>query len=303
MNSAMQGLIAAPHTPFAANGQLNLDAVERQASHFASAGLPGVFIGGTTGEALSLTCDERIRLTDRWISVGRDLGLKVIVHVGSNCLAEAQALAEHAQKDKADGIAAFAPCFFRPDSIDLLIDYCRAVAHSAPATDFFFYNIPSMTCVDLWMPEFLEKGAKQIPTLRGLKFSHGDIVQESECVRLAGGRFHILHGLDESLLAALSIGVRAAVGCTYNFAAPLYQSLIAAFDAGDLERARQLQERSVTIVRLLCEFGFLPSSKAVMELIGIDCGPVRAPLRPISANDKRSLKQRLERIGFFDWLR
>ena len=86
----LSGLVAATHTPFRADGALNLDIVEPQVAHLLQHGLTTAFIGGSTGESQSLSLDERSQLARRWFEITRGTPLKVIVHVGSNCLADAR---------------------------------------------------------------------------------------------------------------------------------------------------------------------------------------------------------------------
>ncbi|HEX8916083.1 MAG TPA: dihydrodipicolinate synthase family protein, partial [Humisphaera sp.] len=116
MTAKLTGLVAATHTPFAADGSLNLSAVERQAEHLARAGVAAVFVGGTTGESASLTTDERIALAGRWADVVRQSPLRLVVHVGSNCLADARALASHAAAAGAAAVSMLAPSYFKPRS-------------------------------------------------------------------------------------------------------------------------------------------------------------------------------------------
>src|SRR5690554_5719942 len=93
--SRIAGLIAAPFTPFHADGQLNLRMIERQAAHLIASGVSGAFICGTTGESASLTIAERKLIAQRWVEVaGRELA--IIVHTGHNCLADSRELAAHA---------------------------------------------------------------------------------------------------------------------------------------------------------------------------------------------------------------
>ena len=105
MPGPLTGLIPACHTPFHADGSLDLDTVARQANLLRECGSKSVFIGGTTGEWSSLTQDERIKLTKRWVEVGGDT-LKVAVHVGDNCLLDAIDLAKHSRDAGATAIAA-----------------------------------------------------------------------------------------------------------------------------------------------------------------------------------------------------
>src|SRR5262249_32914646 len=97
----------------------------------------------------------------------------------------------------------------------------------------------------------------------------------------------------------LCLGVRGAVGSTYNFAAPHYLKLIQKFESGDLPAARRAQHLSLELVKVLGEFGFLAASKAVMAILGVDCGPVRSPLRNLEPIKVPALAQKR---GAFDFL-
>ncbi len=299
MFARLTGLIAAAHTPLSPDGSLNLRLVEKQAEHLAAAGVKGVFPGGSTGESPSLTVEERLTLAQRWAEVGKRCGLAVVVHVGHNCQADARVLAAQAQEVGADAIAALAPSYFKPATVDHLLDFLAPIAAAAPRLPFYFYDIPAMTAVSLPASELLERGTARIPNLTGLKFTNGDLLQLQECLRLRDGAFNVLFGYDEMLLAALALGVRGAVGSTYNFAAPLYLRILRAFEAGDWATARAAQYDSVRLVRLLSKFSFLPAAKAVMGFLGIDCGPVRPSLRTLSGSEKTSLREQLETTGLF----
>lgn len=297
----LHGLVAAPHTPFHADGALNLAAVERQAEHLIRQGVRLVFIGGTTGECASLTVAERMVLTARWLQVARGGRLQVSVHVGANCLADACALAADAQQQGAISVGAFAPSYFKPATVADLVDWCAAVAAAAPELPFYYYDIPEFTGVRLPMPEFLERAAERIPNFSGLKYTGGDLMAYQRCLRAAGGALDVAWGRDEWLLAALALGAQGAVGSTYNFAAPLYHRLLRAFAQNDWETARREQFRSVQLVELLAQHGFLPASKAVMGCLGVEVGPVRLPLRRLSETDIQTLRLELEQIGFWEW--
>ena len=115
--------------------------------------------------------------------------------------------------------------------------------------------------------------------------------------------YDILFGCDEALLAGLALGARCAVGSSYNFAAPLYRRIVSAYNAGDLDVARAEQYRSVRMIQVLQGYGYSAAAKAVMALIGVDCGPVRTPQKPLSEDQIRSLHRDLDSIGFFEWSR
>jgi N-acetylneuraminate lyase len=259
-------------------------------------GLRGVFIAGTTGDFSSLTVDERKALCDRWMEVAGDT-LRVTVHVGSNCRADAIELAAHARQAGVAAIAVAPPGYFKPATVNDLVDFCAPIAAEVEPLPFYYYHIPSMTGVRLPMSEFLYESRFRIPNLRGLKFSHDDLVDLQGCVALEKGAYDILLGFDEALLAGLCLGVRGAVGCTYNFAGRHYLRLIRAFESGDITAARAAQLEATLMVKTLASFGFMAASKAVMSLIGVDCGPVRAPLRNLTP---AQLDQLVDKLGAFD---
>ena len=295
----LTGLVAATHTPFAPDGSLNLAIVEKQAEHLLTHDVQAAFIGGTTGESHSLTLEERRRLTEHWTETARDTSLRVIVHVGGNCIEDCRTLAAQANRLGAFAIAALAPSYFKPRNVESLVDWCAAIAAAAPDTPFYYYDIPILTGVNLSMPDFLAQARPRIPTLRGLKFTNADLVSYQLCLRAADGAFDIAWGFDEMLLAALALGAVGAVGSSYNFAAPIYHRIMTHFSHGDLAAAREEQFKSVRLIQTLAGYGYMPAAKAVMGMLGVHVGPARAPSGNLDAQAVSRLRTDLERIGFF----
>lgn len=271
------GLIAATFTPFGADGNIDTRVVPAYAEHLRAQGVTGVFVNGTTGEGLSLSLAEREALAEAWKSARGNL--KLFVHVGHNALPDARRLAAHAESIGADAIAAVAPSFFKP-GLDALVEWCAAVASAAPRTPFYLYHMPSMSGVNVPMAAFLRSAAPRIPTLAGIKFTYENLMDYMEALQFDGGRFDVLFGRDEILLAAMALGARGAVGSTYNYAAPIYLETIRAFGDGDLIAAQRAQSRAQALVDILVDSGDgIVCGKAMMPLLtGIDCGPVRSPL-------------------------
>lgn len=295
----LEGLIAAPFTPMTADGALNLPAVKPYADLLVASGVKGVFICGTTGESASLTTDERRAVAEAWVAAAAGR-LKVIVHVGSNCAADAIALAQHAEQSGADAIGAMAPYFFKPQTAAELVAWFTPIANSN-SLPFYYYNMPSMSGVSVSVPEFLALGGKAMPTLAGVKFTHNNLMEMSQCLTLDEGRYEVLHGYDEILLCGLSLGATAAVGSTYNYAAKVYNRLLDAFRAGDIAAAARLQQYSVKIVEVIIRHGGgVRGGKAIMRLVGVDCGSCRLPLAPFTEAEYTELKSELEAIDFFN---
>ena len=138
----LHGLIAATHTPFHGDGSLRVEVIEKQAEHLLKAGVNIVFVCGTTGESSALTVEERRAVALRWCEVAKGSELKVVVHVGSNSLADARDLAIHAQRSGAIAVSALAPSYFKPKSVDDLIACCLEIASAVPTLPFYYTTFP-----------------------------------------------------------------------------------------------------------------------------------------------------------------
>jgi N-acetylneuraminate lyase len=294
----LTGLISAPFTAFHPDGSLDLQSIEKQAASLVTNGVAGAFVCGTTGEGISLTIEERMKVAQRWQEVAQGK-LQIVVHVGHTSLGDARTLAAHAQKIGAQGVSTLAPYFFKPGNVEDLAMFCAEVASASPGLPFYYYHIPSMTGVSLPAAEFLRAAAPRIPNLAGVKFTFENLMDFAECTRLEGGRYNIVFGRDEILVAGLSLGARGAIGSTYNFIAPIFHEIIAAFEKGDLALAREKQAAANAIIQIFIRYGGLPAGKVMMKMIGVDCGPVRLPLRELSAQREAQMRGELQAAGFF----
>jgi N-acetylneuraminate lyase len=297
MTRRLTGLIAAAVTPFSADGRLRADRIDLLAEVYAESGVAGVFACGTTGECHSLTSAERREVTERWLSAAKGR-FPVVVHVGHNSLPEAQMLARHALESGAAATAAMAPFFFKP-SMEELVEYCAAIAAAAPGLPFYYYHIPGMTGVAIPAGEFLRRAGSRIPNLAGAKFTHTNLLDFQDCVAADGGRYDVLFGHDEILLAGLALGAQGAIGSTYNFAAPIYLRMMKAFEAGDLAAARRDQLQAARMVQVLLRYGGVAACKAILQLMGIDFGPVRPPLSTIRGERLAALREELRPFDIF----
>lgn len=300
MPGVLSGLIPACHTPFNRAGHLDLSVVPRQAELYRETGVTGVFVAGTTGEWSSLTRDERMALCDRWTEVAGD-HVKVAVHVGHDCQAEAVALASHARESGAAAVAAVAPSYIKPGTVTDLVDFLEPIAAAAAPLPFYYYEIPGMTNVRLSTSKFLHEAGPRIANLAGLKYSHSDLLELQECVAADPSRFDVLFGFDEFLVAGLALGARGAVGNTYNFAGRHYRRMMGELlEKGITDGVRERQLQAVRMIEVLGKYGFIAASKAVMGFIGVDCGPVRPPLRNLTSDDLAGLACQLAPFDVFD---
>jgi N-acetylneuraminate lyase len=277
--SSITGLIAAPPTAFTTDGNLDLEAVKPLAEHLCSEGVSGVFVNGTTGEGNLLDSAERKCLVEKWREVLPNT-LKLIVHVGYVHQEEGQKLAKHAQTVGADAIGGMPPASasLKENGIDGVVEWCSAVAAAVPKMPFYLYYMPVMNNIRFSVARFLERCDTRIPNLAGVKYTCETLGDFLEAKHVCNGRYDLLWGRDEMLLAALSIGAEGAVGSTYNMNAPLYLKLIDAFKQGDLESARDLQLQSIQAINKLIDTGsFFSAIKSELQDQGVPISPVVRP--------------------------
>ena len=295
------GLIDAPFTPFDKNGEVNLEPLGIYAAMLAKNGLKGVFINGSSGEGYMLTDEERMQLAEKWMEVA-PAGFKVIVHVGSCCLKSSRKLAEHAASIGAWGIGSMAPPFPKIGRIEELVKYCETIAGGAPELPFYYYHIPAFNGAYLPMIELLKAVDGRIPNFAGIKYTFESRYEYNQCRLYGGGKYDMLHGQDETILPCLAMGgAQGGIGGTTNYNGVNLVGILEAWKAGDLEKARELQNFSQEVINVICHYrGNIVAGKRIMKLIGLDLGPNRVPFQNMTDEEEARMKQELEAIHFFE---
>ena len=295
------GLINAPFTPFYPNGEVNLEPIPAYAAMLAKNGIKGVFINGSSGEGYMLTEEERMLLAEKWIeSAPKDF--KVIVHVGSTCVKQSNKLATHAQKAGAWGIGAMASPFPKAGRIEELVKYCEEIACGAPNLPFYFYHIPALSGVFLPMLAFLKAVDGRIPNFAGIKYTFESIYEYNQCRLYKNNKFDMLHGQDETILPSLAMGgAQGGIGGTTNYNGRELVGIIEAWNAGDIETAREKQNFSQDVINVIVNYrGNIVGGKRIMKLIGLDLGKNRTPFQNMTDEEELAMKKELESIGFFE---
>lgn len=296
----IKGLIDAPFTPFHEDGSLNLAPIPEYAALLARNGLKGVFINGSSGEGYMLTEEERMQLAEAWMAAVPE-DFKVIVHVGSTSVMSSRRLAEHAQKIGAWGIGAMATPFPKIGSIEQLCRYCEEIASAAPNLPFYYYHIPAFNGAFLSMYDFLKAVDGRIPNFAGIKYTFESLYEYNRCRRYQNGKFDMLHGQDETILPCLAMGgAQGGIGGTTNYNGRCLTGILEAWEKGDFEKARQLQDFAQDVIDVICNFrGNIVGGKRIMKLIGLDLGPNRVPFMSVTEEEEQELRRQLEAIDFF----
>ncbi len=294
----LTGLIAAPHTPFNQENKVNFEAIDQIAALLVEQGVKGAYVCGTTGEGIHCSVEERKAIAERWVKAS-DNKLDLIIHTGALSITDSLELTRHAETLDILATSAIGPCFFKPASVDDLVDYCAQIAAAAPSKGFYYYH-SGMSGVNLDLEQFLIKGEQKIPNLSGAKFNNMDLYEYQRALRVSGGKFDVPFGVDEFLPAGLAVGAVGAVGSTYNYAAPLYLKIIEAFNNGDQALVATLMDRVIAIIRVLVEYGGVAAGKAAMQLHGIDAGDPRTPIRALTAAQKADVVAKMRDADFLN---
>jgi N-acetylneuraminate lyase len=275
-----EGLISAPFTPMDKAGNLNLDIIPEYYNMLKNNGVVGAFINGSTGESVSLTQKEKQQQTEKWAECfKKDNAVRIINLVGGTSYKECIENAILSFESGIYAIAVLGPYYFKPADENYLAEFVARVGEAVPEMPVYYYHIPVLTGVNIPMARFITRISEMLPNFAGIKYTHEDFMDFMTCLNYKEGTFEMLWGRDENLLPSLAVGAKGAVGSTYNYAAPLYNELIKAFDEGRMDDARSLQIMSINMILLLGKYGGMGTGKAFMKYIGLDCGEFRLPVK------------------------
>ncbi|MES2773027.1 MAG: dihydrodipicolinate synthase family protein [Bacteroidota bacterium] len=295
----LEGLIAAPFTPMHQDGSLNIHVIPQYYEMLKTNGVSGAFICGSTGEGVSMSMSEKMAVAAAWADCTRgDDDFKVMLFLGGTSIADCKELAIYAQQIGLYAISFTAPYYFKPANVGMLARACIEVASAVPEMPFYYYHIPVLTGVGFAMYDLLQALDGKLPNFAGVKYTHEDFMDFLSCMQYKNGKYDMLWGRDENMLPALALGAKGSVGSTYNYAAPLYFDMINAFENGDLETARKLQQQSIDMIRLLGKYGGIATGKAYMKLLGLDCGEFRLPVKNMSSENFTAFTKDVEQINF-----
>jgi 4-hydroxy-tetrahydrodipicolinate synthase len=278
----MRGTITAMVTPFDAQGHLDVETAQQLALWLADQGVDGLFVAGTTGESLLLSLDERRRLTEATVEAvgGR---IAVLAQIGCANTVDSIALAEHAARAGADGVAVLCPFYFKVDDAGMTTHF-RAVADAVPETPIYLYNIPSY-CRNSISPGVVSALLEQAPNFAGIKDSSQDMILLQQYVELAPEGFAVLVGSDAALLAGIAAGGVGAVSAASNVFPSAVTDIIHAFWSGDIVAAQAAQRRLSRLIDLFEIGPPLAGYKAGLALRGLPVGGLRPPLRDMTPDE------------------
>jgi N-acetylneuraminate lyase len=289
------GVWPALFTPLTEDDHIDVNAARKLIDYLIDAGIGGLYVCGGTGEGILLPLAERERMAELAIEQANGR-VPVIVHVGAPATVDAMALAAHAERIGADGVASVPP-FYYSVGFQGIVEHYGLIA-GASTLPLYLYYIPSTTGVTLTAEQMWQ--LCQIPNVCGFKYSAFDMYLLEQIMSLGGGSLNVFSGPDQLFAPMLTVGVDGAIGSTYNLLPRHFVRIYEAFRAGDIAQARRLQSQANRVIDTFLLHGGLPAAKEMMRMIGYDCGYCRRPLRRLSADEVAALRADLDRIGFWE---
>jgi 4-hydroxy-tetrahydrodipicolinate synthase len=280
-------VMSAMVTPFDSQGRLDLDGAQRLARHLAANGNDGLVLAATTGEASTLSDEERFDLIR---AVAQAVTIPVVAGTGSNDTRHSIELTRKARELGAAGVIVVAPYYNRPPQAGIEAHF-RAVAAATPLP-VMLYDVPSRTGRRV-SEDVLLRLFREVPNIVGFKDATGDPAAAAALVARAGEHFDLYSGDDPYTLPLLAIGAVGVVSTTAHWTGPHLQRMFAAFHAGRVEEARRINARLIDSFRFANseDSVFSMNIKAMLRVIGLPVGECRLPLPPAPAGVEAQARQ------------
>ena len=283
------GVCTALVTPFLEN-KVNYPMMDMLLRRQMDAGISAVVVAGTTGEAPTLSDDEKRELIQRTKDFAGD-GCAIIAGTGSNSTEHAISLSQDAEDVGADAVLVVSP-YYNKATPDGLLAHYTAIAHSI-SIPIILYNVPSRTGVDI--PVSVYRRLAAIPNIVGVKEAAADITKIARIRKESPEDFFIWSGNDEQIVPAMALGAKGVVSVLSNLCPKETRFMADAALDGDMDTAAALQIELLPLIELLfCEVNPIPIKEA-LSLIGYDCGHCRLPLTSLTRENRKKLMEYLKK--------
>lgn len=291
-----RGVMGSTVTPFSADLSVDHSGIKTNVEYLLEHGIKVIVPGGSVGEFSSLSVQERKDVIASHVEAvaGRAM---VVAGAGDTDVATVVDLARSARASGADGVMVVAPFYFKLHPEEFAAFFERIDAEVA--CPWVLYNNPSATKADVPLPVIGRLG--QLPWFGGVKEANPAPLRFYNLVRRAQGRYPIIAAAEAPILFLIIAGAAGTLTVSSAFAPDLFRELVQRIDSRDLDRAYPLYERLLDFRQPMeAEIAdgypaFVQYTKAAVRLLGLPAGPVRPPLRDLSAEQVSALGQSMEK--------
>lgn len=278
MKNKFEGVGVAIVTPFKANGSVDYNALERLINHIINGGVNFIVVQGTTGEAATLTEEEKLAVLEFTIDVTKQRVPVVFGYGGNNTRAMLDGLSQF-PINKVDALLVASPYYNKPSQEGIYQHY-KALAQATDAA-IILYNVPGRTGSNVTAETTLRL-AKEFKNIVAVKEASGNLSQMSQLIKNKPEGFSVLSGDDDLVLPQMAIGADGVISVIANAFPKRFSDLIKAGREGTVAEAREIHYQLVDLIPLLFKEGNPGGIKALLEMLGIMENEVRLPLAPVS---------------------
>lgn len=289
---SLKGSVVAIVSPMHDDGALDLDAFRKLLDWHVAQGTDGIVVVGTTGESPTVDYDEHCLLIKTTVEhIAKRI--PVIAGTGANSTREAIELSAYAKKAGADMSLSVVPYYNKPTQ-EGLYQHFKAIAEAVDIPQIL-YNVPGRTVADMQNDTVLRLA--QVPNVVGIKDATANLERGSDLIRRKPKSFMVFSGDDATGLPLMLLGGDGVISVTANVAAKAMHELCAAARAGDIVKAREINDRLLGLHRhLFCEANPIPVKWAVQQM-GLIKGGIRLPLTTLSAAYHGLVREAMQQAG------
>jgi 4-hydroxy-tetrahydrodipicolinate synthase len=285
-------VLTATVTPFDSDGAVDYDRYRELCAFLVDNGSDGVVVNGTTGEASTLSEEERVGLIEAAVDAIGDRGA-VVAGTGTNSTAHSIELTRQAHDAGAHAVLVVTPYYNKPPQRGI-VEHFKAVA-AATDRPVLAYNIPSRVVINI-EPDTMSRIA-EIPNVRGVKQANPDLEQARHIVELG---LDLYAGDDDLVRPFVELGGRGGVCVHTHLVGPQVKELIRLVRDGDLEGARRLDDELRPAIDLIGVVTGPIQIKAALNLLGHGVGGLRLPLVEASEEEQARIRSCLERLKLLE---
>jgi 4-hydroxy-tetrahydrodipicolinate synthase len=279
-------------TPFRPDGSVDLDAFRALYSELVDHGSDGLVVSGTTGEAPTLTDQEKLQLFEAAVVAVGDRAT-IVAGTGTNDTAHSVHLTEQAHALGVDAFLVVTPYYNKPPARGIVAHF-QAIAD---ATDrpIVVYNIPQRVVINIESETIAELA--EIPTVVAVKQATTDPEQARFIAQET--RLDLYAGNDDLVFPFLELGGVGGVCVHSNLpqVGPLVKELVTVFKAGDRRAAKAIDDTLRIVIEALAVTTNPIPIKAALALGGYDVGGLRLPLVEATEDERARIRAGLERAG------
>lgn len=281
-------MITAMVTPFNDDLEVDFERTENLIEHLIQTGTDAIVISGTTGEAPTLSIDEKNALF-RFCVQTADGRIPVLAGTGTNSTKAAIELTKMAEIAGADGVMLMTPYYNKPNQQGMY-EHFKAVATST-VLPVMLYNVPGRTGVNL-LPETTIK-LSLIPNIVSVKEASGDLDAVSAIIEGTSDEFSVYSGDDSMTLPAMAVGANGVVSVASHVIGDEMREMISAVEKGDLQKAGSIHRKLVPVMNTMFIAPSPAPIKAALEMIGVPVGSVRLPIVEVDDSEREIIYKQI----------